>query len=136
MYVYIYIYICCVLCINKYIYIYIYIYYIYIYIYTLSLGSSLAPHTIVSAQGLSEVMEILNTQIHNIMFREHEHKVITRSATDAPTTCRQLRKSISFRNYMHGKRFVKRPPRGPRPESYHSRAADGPFGPEVLKYLR
>ena len=79
-------------------------------IHILSLGSSLAPHTIVSAQGLSDVMEILNTQIHNMMFRESEHKVTTRSATDAPTTCRQLRKSISFRNYMHGKRFVKRPP--------------------------
>ena len=64
----------------------------------LSLGSSVAPHTIVSAQGLSDVMEILNTQIHNMMFRESEHKVITRSATDAPTTCGQLRKSVSFRN--------------------------------------
>ena len=40
-------------------------------------------------------------------FRESEHKVSTRSLIDAPTTCRQLRKSISFRNDMHGKRFLK-----------------------------
>ena len=38
----------------------------------LSLGSSLAPHTTFSAQGLSRHMEILMTQIDNITSRKSE----------------------------------------------------------------
>jgi len=43
----------------------------------------------------------------NMMSRKSEHKVSTGSATNTPTTCLQFRNSILFRNYMHGKRFVK-----------------------------
>ena len=102
----------------------------------LSLGSSLAPHDIVSAQGLSDVMEILNTQIHNMTFRESELQGKHKVCHGCPDNL-QAFTEIHFIPKQHARKSFSKTGLGvPWPDSYHSWAADGPLGPEVPKYFR
>ncbi len=80
-------------------------------------------------------MEILNTQIDNMTFRESEllgkHKVSHRCPHNL-----QAFKEIHFIPKQHAREMIsKMGPGVPWPDSYHWRAADGPLGPEVPKYL-
>ena len=82
-------------------------------------------------------MEILDTQIHNMMFRESEHKVITRSdkvCHGCPDNLQTV-KEIHFIPKLYARKTIsKMGPEVPWPDSYHSRAANGPPGPNAPKY--
>ena len=91
-------------------------------------------HDIVRLQGPSQHTEIGISQIDLMMFCESEllgrHKVSHRCPHNL-----QAFKEIHFNPKQHARKTIsKMGPGFPWPDSYHSRAADGPLGPEVPKY--
>ena len=101
------------------------------------LGSCLSLHTNVNLKGLAQIWNFWGTRIDKIpspgILNNFQG---TRSRSEPPHSLPGVKEIHFIPKQYAPKTISKMGPGFPWPDSYHSRAANGPLGPEVPKYLR